>query len=107
MRELRKINEQAYKDIIKISPRFWSKFRFRFGSKCDALVNNMSETFNSVIVGPRQKPIVTMLEEIRVYLMERWAENRRKISLFNGSVLPKIKKRLQMEQESTNMWLTR
>ena len=84
MKEMRKINEQAYKDLVKIPPRFWSRSRFGFGSKCDALVNNMLDPFNSVIIGPRQKPIVTMLEEIKIYLMERWAENRRKIALFSG-----------------------
>lgn len=67
----------------------------------------MSETFNSVIVGPRKKPIVTMMEEIRVYLMERWAKNRQKIESYNGSVLPKIKKRLEKEQEFSRLWLVR
>ena len=38
----------------------------------------MSETFNSVIVDARGKPIITMLEEIRVYLVERWATKRKK-----------------------------
>jgi len=33
----------------------------------------MSETFNSVIVDARGKPIIIMLKDIRVYLMERWA----------------------------------
>lgn len=44
---------------------------FNYCKKIDVLVNNRSETFNSVIIGPRQKPIVTMLEDIRGYLMDR------------------------------------
>lgn len=107
MREMSKVNEEAYKDLLKIPPRFWSKSRFSFASKCDVLVNNMLETFNSVIVGPRSKPIVTMLEEIRVYLMERRASNRLKISSYYGSVLPRIKKRLEKELEETRWWLVR
>jgi hypothetical protein len=39
----------------------------------------MFETLNSVIFGPRGKLIVTMLEEIKSYLMERWATNRDKM----------------------------
>lgn len=55
----------------------------------------MSETFNSVIVGPREKPFVTMMEEIKGYLMERWARNRDKFSnLEPGAVLPNITKKL-------------
>jgi len=38
----------------------------------------MSEAFNSVIVDDRDKHIITMLEEIRVYLMKRWATKRKK-----------------------------
>jgi hypothetical protein len=95
MREIRTINEEAKKYLMRIPPIYWSKSRFTEHSKCDVLVNNMSETFNSVILGPRGKPIVTMLEEIKNYLMERWAKNRDKMSnLQPREVLPNIKKNL-------------
>jgi hypothetical protein len=57
--------------LMRIPPRYWSKSGFIEHSKCDTLVNNMYETYNSVIFGPRGKSIVTMLEDIRSYLMER------------------------------------
>ncbi|XP_073225673.1 uncharacterized protein [Cicer arietinum] len=84
MKELRKVNKEAYKYLLKIPPRFWSKSRFSFNSKCDVLVNNMSETFNSVIIGPRGKPIVTMFEDIKLYLMERWARNKTTLKRYVG-----------------------
>lgn len=40
------------------------------------MLNNMYEAFNSVIIEARAKPIVTMLEEIKTYKIERWAKNR-------------------------------
>ncbi|XP_012574218.1 uncharacterized protein [Cicer arietinum] len=107
MKELRKVNEEAYKHLVKIPPMFWSKSRFSFNSKCDVLVNNMSETFNSVIIGPRGKPIVTMLEDIKLYLMERWAKNRTTLERYTCSVLPQIKKKLAKEQELSRMWMCR
>ncbi|KAF7801550.1 uncharacterized protein G2W53_040661 [Senna tora] len=58
---------------------------------CDALLNNMSETFNSVILQFREKPIVTMLEEIRMSLMDRWANNRTKILANPKSIFLRIK----------------
>jgi hypothetical protein len=67
----------------------------------------MSETFNSVIIGPRQKPIVTMLEEIKGYLMSRWTTNRSKFDNLDGSVLPNIKKKLEKEQQSCRFWSCR
>jgi hypothetical protein len=48
-----------------------------------------------------------MMEEIRVYLMERWQKNREAAAKFEGSVLPKIKKKLEKEIEHTNMWMAR
>jgi hypothetical protein len=108
MREIRIINGEAHKHLIRNPPRYWSKSRFTEHSKCDVLVNNMSETFNSVILGPRGKPIVTMLEEIKNYLMERWAKNRVKMSnLQPGEVLPNIKKKLAKECELSRFWMCR
>lgn len=108
MREIRTINPEAHTYLIKNSPRFWSKSYFTYNSKCDVLVNNMSETFNSVILGPREKPIITMFEEIRGYLMERWAKNRVKhFELEPGSILPNIKKKLLKESENSRFWICR
>ncbi|XP_014492603.1 uncharacterized protein LOC106755020 [Vigna radiata var. radiata] len=75
MRNIRAVNEDAYKHLIAIPPRYWSRSRFTKRAKCDTLVNNMSEGFNSVLVSTRSKPIITLLEEIRLYLMQRWAKN--------------------------------
>ncbi|KAK7268870.1 hypothetical protein RIF29_21579 [Crotalaria pallida] len=58
-------------------------------------------------VSQRQKPIVTMIDELRIYLMERWETNRSKIANYDGSVLPRIKIKLDKEKELTNYWLVR
>lgn len=76
MREMRDVNEEAFKHMTKTPPRFWSKSQFKTTSKCDSMLNNMYEAFNSVIIEARAKPIVTMLEEIKTYKIERWAKNR-------------------------------
>ncbi|WVZ03648.1 hypothetical protein V8G54_024454 [Vigna mungo] len=76
MRNIRALNEDAYKHLIVIPPRYWSRSRFIERAKCDTLVNNMSEGFNNVLLSTRSKSIITLLEEIRLYLMQRWAKNR-------------------------------
>ncbi|KAL2338837.1 hypothetical protein Fmac_013283 [Flemingia macrophylla] len=96
MQEIKKLNVEAFKHLIN-PPRYWSRPRFKTNPKCDALVNNMSEAFNSVIVEARGKSIITMLEEIRVYMMEKWAANRNKIAQFEGDILPRIQKKLDKE----------
>jgi len=48
-----------------------------------------------------------MMEEIRMYLTQRWASNRKKVNAFHGSICPKIQDRLDKEAEKTKYWLPR
>ncbi|KAF7833126.1 Sporozoite surface protein 2 [Senna tora] len=105
MLEMRGVDENAYKHLLAISPRFWSKSIFNTTQHCDALLNNMSETFNSVIFDLREKPILTMLEAIREYLMNRWADSRKKITTHQESVLPRIKARLEKQVDMAGKWI--
>lgn len=107
MKEMRKVNEESFKYLWKIPPRYWSKSMFRYSTKCDVVMKNMSQTFNSVLVGSRQKPIVRMLEEIRGYLVDRWATNRSKIDNYNGFVLSRIKKTLERNKEISRLFMAR
>ena len=107
MKEIKSISEGAFEYLMNIPPRHWSKAFFKTGSKCDTLVNNMLEAFNSVIVNGRSKPVITNMEEIRVYMMERWQKNREKISRYGDGVLPNIKKKLEKESSYTKNWLVR
>ncbi|ESW26388.1 hypothetical protein PHAVU_003G115700 [Phaseolus vulgaris] len=57
--------------------------------------------FNSVLLAVRAKPIITMVEDIRTYIMQIWAKNILKIASFEGSICPKILSRLQKEANQT------
>ncbi|KAI5324027.1 hypothetical protein L3X38_033100 [Prunus dulcis] len=54
----------------------WSMPHFTTGPKCDILLNNLCECFNSAILEARDKPIITMVERIRTYLMLRVAREK-------------------------------
>ena len=58
-----------------------------------------------MLVVARAKPIITMLEDIRTYIMQRWAKNILKIASFEGSICPKILSRLQKEAYQTRYWI--
>lgn len=88
-------------------PRHWSKSRFSMNPKCDTLVNNMTEAFSSVILEYRGNPTYIMLEDIRLYLMNKWTTNREKAATIEGSTLSKINKKLQKEAELSKYWLVR
>ncbi|XP_047167599.1 uncharacterized protein LOC124836480 [Vigna umbellata] len=105
MRNTKQLNDEAFKYLLKIPPKYWSRSRFSSNPQCDTLVNNMSEAFNSVTVHTRSKPIVGMLEEICLYLMKRWATNRTKSQSLFGEICPKIKTRLNKESQLTKYWI--
>ncbi|CAK8538851.1 unnamed protein product [Lathyrus sativus] len=68
----------------------------------------MFGAFNSVIVESKAKPLVTMLEEIRGYIMEKWETNRVRFSqLSDGGVFPNIKKKLKKRNTYTNYQIVR
>lgn len=61
----------------------------------------MSKTLDSIFVSVRVKPTVTLIEEIRVYLMLRWKSNKQKIVKYEGNILRNIKKELQISYKKT------
>ncbi|WVZ12177.1 hypothetical protein V8G54_016707 [Vigna mungo] len=107
MRNIKAINDEAFKYLLSIPPRHWSRSRFTPRSQCDTLVNNMSEAFNSVLVDSRSKPIISMLEDIRVYIMKRWAANKTKMTQYHASICPKVWNRFQKESSLGRYWLPR
>ncbi|XP_023761650.2 uncharacterized protein LOC111910090 [Lactuca sativa] len=71
MKELEVLDPSAYQYLIDKDPKTWSRAYFQPGRCCDAMENGMSESFNVVIVDARKNPTITMLEELRMYMMER------------------------------------
>lgn len=104
MLELKGVNEQAHDWLAAVPKKSWCKHAFSHYPKCDMLMNNLSEAFNSTILVARDKPIITMCEWIRTYLMERFANLRDKFKRHQGDVMPKPRKRLDREIEMSANW---
>ncbi|XP_027076894.1 uncharacterized protein [Coffea arabica] len=77
------------------SPYHWSISHFRVAVKCDILLNNLCESFNSIIMDAREKPILGMFETIRIYLMERLRTKREWMKKMSDKICPKIQKKLE------------
>ncbi|XP_022851924.1 uncharacterized protein LOC111373600 [Olea europaea var. sylvestris] len=73
----------------------WSKSHFRKWNQCDMLLNNLCESFNSTIVTAREKPTLTMLEDIRVYLIRRIVGRRESCDRWIAAIGPRILKILE------------
>jgi hypothetical protein len=64
--------------------RFVKAF-FNEGVKCDIVDNNLCEAFNATLVRARSKPIIHMLEDIRVGVMKRIAKKRLFVDKWPGN----------------------
>ncbi|KAB2626011.1 hypothetical protein D8674_017671 [Pyrus ussuriensis x Pyrus communis] len=95
MEDLKKLNEKAYDWLVKLPAHHWSKSYFETHPKCDMLLNNLCESFNAVILIPRQKPIVATLLLIHTLLMKRIQMRRDIMANKVGDLCPKIKKKLE------------
>ena len=62
MEHLKSLDKEAWKDLADIEPAQWTRSHFSPRALTDFLVNNLSESFNSMIVKARDKPILSMLE---------------------------------------------
>ncbi|KAL0360085.1 UNVERIFIED_CONTAM: hypothetical protein Sradi_3693000 [Sesamum radiatum] len=100
MEELRQLDQTAFDWFNDKPASEWSKSHFTEIPKCDMLLNNCCESFNANIMDARDKPILTMLEWIREYLMRRLQENRDKAARkWTDGLCPKIQKILQKQVE--------
>ncbi|XP_019228082.1 PREDICTED: uncharacterized protein LOC109209293 [Nicotiana attenuata] len=102
------IDSEAAHWLKKKSPTEWSKSHFPEIVKCDTLLNNMCECFNSMIIEARDKPIITLLEKLRYHLMTRTQANRDKGTKWNdGDICPKIKDVLHKNQAKAAEFIPR
>src|SRR4051812_22841421 len=71
MEKLKLLDGDAWKDMMDIPAKFWTRAHFKTYTKCDMQVNNMCEAFNKAILEHRDKPIITLLEGIKHYITKR------------------------------------
>ncbi|XP_052887638.1 uncharacterized protein LOC128296459 [Gossypium arboreum] len=96
MDELRKINQHAYDWLKKKNPTHWLRSHFSIRSHSDMLVNNLSESFNKMILEARCKPILTMIKTIRTKIMLLIVKKKEEADKWKGILCPKIKKKLDV-----------
>jgi hypothetical protein len=104
MQELKALDLAAWEWLMQHPTKLWCKHAFNYYSKCDVLMNNLSEAFNSTILCARDKPPITMCEWIRTYLMSRILTIRYKLSSWQHRIMPMPRKRLNVEIEFSGNW---
>ncbi|KAH1123153.1 hypothetical protein J1N35_006313 [Gossypium stocksii] len=99
MDKLRKTNQHAYDWLKEKNPTHWSMSHFSIWSHSDMLVNNLSESFNKMILEARGKPILTMMETIRTKIMLLIVKKKEEADKWEGFLCPKIKKKLDVNMK--------
>lgn len=95
MKEIKKSNVDAWKWIKRHNPNIWCRGFFSVSSICESVDNNMSECFNGTIIEARYRPVIEMLEEIRVGVKERMERRRKIMEKWEGDFCPRIIKKLE------------
>ncbi|KAH9744160.1 SWIM-type domain-containing protein [Citrus sinensis] len=72
----------------------WSMHAYDRNCKVERTNNNASECFNSWILPYRDRPVLSMLEEIRCRLMKRFTKRKNEAKAWAKSVTPRIYKEL-------------
>nr|KAJ0226155.1 hypothetical protein LSAT_V11C100031430 [Lactuca sativa] len=63
----------------------------------------MKMSFNSVIEAARKRPLVTMLEEIRIYVIERLYRQKIKGNFWDLTICPSIRLKLSKLKDLQSM----
>eukprot|EP00257_Ricinus_communis_P018397 XP_015577109.1 uncharacterized protein LOC107261545 [Ricinus communis] len=97
-------NEAAYNNFLQRDPSKFCKSFICELPKCDAIDNNISETFNDYIVKFRSMTIIDMLEEIRCALILRMHSKLMHASGLTNSITPRIRTKLEEIKYSSRLY---
>ncbi|CAI9287507.1 unnamed protein product [Lactuca saligna] len=105
MNSIKKIDPLAYEHLMERDPKSWCRAFFEVDRACDAYENGISESFNSVIDLARKRPLITMLEEIRIYAMERMYKMLQEgQSWGNLKICPSIRLKISKLKKQQRFW---
>ncbi|CAH9094652.1 unnamed protein product [Cuscuta europaea] len=102
--ELGKVDVAAGTELRKYALKFWCKAFFKTDVKRDSVDNNLFEAFNSTLVQFRDKPLIPMLECMRVAMMKRVAKKKKYVKKWPGAFGPLIMKKLNKNILSSQGW---
>ena len=101
---MRALDQEAFEWLEKMPPKTWVRAFFAEFPKCDLLLNNNCEVFNSYIIDARELPILSIFEQIKTQLMTRHYNKQKEfVNQMVGSFCPKICKKVAKNAKWANM----
>ncbi|XP_043710205.1 uncharacterized protein LOC122659122 [Telopea speciosissima] len=107
MNGITELNSEAYQWLMKNPLSMWSRHPFEARAKSDHITNNISESFNQWITNIRHMFILTLLDQLRVKLMERMYNMYEKGCGYDiqGIMTTNVKKKLDMVQQKATEYI--
>ena len=90
MQYLKTLDEEAWKYLADIDPTQWTRSQFSPKALTNCLVNNLSESFNSMIVKAKDRLILSMLKWIRIRFISELYIKRIGIAKYGDKLCPNI-----------------
>ena len=107
MQKILAIDKGAHAYQCDVPNASWSKYAFSYHMKCDMLLNNLTESFNTWIKDARSKPILTMCEEIRQQIMACFQPKRNGIRSTHYIICPNNQKKLEKAKSDARNCINR
>ncbi|RYQ83071.1 hypothetical protein Ahy_B10g101685 [Arachis hypogaea] len=105
MDKIKRVSEEAWTYLNKWPRHSWTKSQFSHRPKLDNICNNACEIFNARIKEARSKPIITLLEEVRMFVMRSITKNKVKLNNHVGKLPPVIQSRLDKVRKESMNWV--
>nr|GEW83598.1 multidrug resistance-associated protein 5 [Tanacetum cinerariifolium] len=93
--EIKILGENAHEWLVERNPNSWCRAYSKMDRYSAAFENGILESFNSRIVVTRGKPIITMLEDIRVYIMQRMFCMNKLAFDNKDSITPSVRRQME------------
>ncbi|GKD78804.1 multidrug resistance-associated protein 5, partial [Tanacetum coccineum] len=98
MDKIKKANPNAHLYLMKKDPKTWSRAFFRVGSNCEAVENEFTSAL-ILYLRVSNKPLITMLESMRVIVLERMNTMRQLMEAWTSEIYPNIQKNLELAKD--------
>ncbi|XP_019264233.1 PREDICTED: uncharacterized protein LOC109241865 [Nicotiana attenuata] len=88
LRSIGELDKQAAEELMKYPPQAWCKAYLDTVCKNQKVENNFTESVNAWFLEARHKPIIKMLEEIRVKVMNQMREREEAVRSWTNELSP-------------------
>lgn len=92
--ELAQKSEQVASYMNEIDKNAWTN-AFSKARRFNHWTSNVAESFNSLLVDDREKPIMYLIDSIQKWIIKRFALRRSKIDKMNGDFVTSVEKKIE------------